>query len=278
MGPKTQPEDCGHGNHRPAGTPLVEILEQRGHDVVPSRVPRGSTWSAARVSTRRSPGSTPSSMRRPAPRPTRSRRRRSSPLRRGTFSEPAPQPGRSGSSSSRSSASTSSRHQLRSARQDQRVLRRPPRLRRGNGPRLGSDPRLTRQPHGPGDDKSAMTTPRHLAAFGLGWMTSMPSTPERWTLASRSPIPCATRSGGSGGSCFVSRVGRPSASSPTTQIEELIAATSSLMADSCVASTLPMLPAPEDEILFDERRVPRGASGQVRPRVPAARGRARPKE
>ena len=74
-----------------------------------SRAPRVSTWSAARVSTRRSPGSRPSSTRPRGPRPTRRRRRRSSPPRRGTSSEPAPQPGRSGSSSSRSSASTSSR-------------------------------------------------------------------------------------------------------------------------------------------------------------------------
>jgi hypothetical protein len=32
---KQEPEDCRHGSHRPGRIALVEILEQRGHDVVP---------------------------------------------------------------------------------------------------------------------------------------------------------------------------------------------------------------------------------------------------
>jgi hypothetical protein len=95
----------------PAGSDRTSSRSSSSADTMWSRLraPRVSTWSAARVSTRRSPGLRPSSTRQPGPRPTRRRRRHSSPRRRGTCSEPAPQPGRSGSSSSRSSASTGSR-------------------------------------------------------------------------------------------------------------------------------------------------------------------------
>ena len=58
-----------------------------------SRVPRVSTWSAVRVSRKRSPGPRPSSTRPRGLRPTRRRRPHSSPRRRATCSELAPQPG-----------------------------------------------------------------------------------------------------------------------------------------------------------------------------------------
>ena len=90
------------------GSHLVEILEQRGHDVVQIARSKGVDVVTGEGLADALAGSRSSSTRPPGPRPTRSRRPRSSPPRRGTCSAPAPPRARSGSSSSRSSASTSS--------------------------------------------------------------------------------------------------------------------------------------------------------------------------
>ena len=91
------------------GSHLVEILEQRGHNVIPIARSKGVDVVTGEGLDEALAGAETIIDTATGPRPTRKRRRSSSPLRHGTSSEPAPQPGRSGSSSSRSSASTSSR-------------------------------------------------------------------------------------------------------------------------------------------------------------------------
>ena len=112
---KHEPEDCRHGRHPGWVAPRRDPggARTRRGPIARSTV---STWSAVRVSRRRLPGSRPSSTRPPGPRPTRRRRRHSSPL----GAEPA--------ASRRRSRGEADRRRL-----DHRHRQVPGRLQRGEG-------------------------------------------------------------------------------------------------------------------------------------------------